>query len=337
MFIESIRHPNRRRPVVTTMFIACIAALAPLAAGHAQNPAAYPDHPIRLIVPYTAGSIGDLFVRPVVQRLGEKLGQVVVVENRPGASQAIGASQAARATPDGYTLFMGTQSGLVLNSIAKKKLPYDAQRDFTPVSMLFEAPMYLFVNPSVSARTVQELIAYARANPGKLTFASIGAGTSSHLAGEMLKTMANIDILHVPYKGGPEATTALVAGQVDIMFNGGNVLAQLQRGSVRAIATGGLRRNDTLPTLPTLDESGLTGFDVSPWFALFTPKGVPQPIIDRLNAEITVILKDPSIREKAVALGIEVATSTPDELREKLKSDLPVWTHVMRTAGIEPE
>jgi tripartite-type tricarboxylate transporter receptor subunit TctC len=226
---------------------------------------------------------------------------------------------------------------MVLNTLARKKLPYDPVKDFTPISMLFTAPMYLFVNPSIKANDVHELIALAKAKPGVLTFASIGAGSSSHLAGELLKSRAGIDMLHVPYRGGPEATTALIAGQVDIMFNGGNALPQLERGRVRAIGMGSLKRATTMPNLPTLDEAGLTGFDVSPWFAMFAPTGTPRPLIDLLNKDLVMLLKEQSIRDKAAMLSLEIESSTPDQMAARMKSDFPVWEKVMRQAGIQAE
>jgi tripartite-type tricarboxylate transporter receptor subunit TctC len=297
----------------------------------------YPDKPVRFIVPYTAGSVGDLFVRHLSELLRRRLGAVFVIDNRPGASQSIGADAVAKSPADGYTVFLGSQSGLVLNTLARKKLPYDPLKDFAPISMLFNAPMYLFVNPKVQANRVQELIAVAKANPGKLTFASIGPGTSSHLAGEMLKSMAGIDMLHVPYRGGPEATTALISGEVDVMFNGGNVLPQLTRGKVRAIGIGSSHRLASMPELPTLKESGLPDFDVSPWFAMFAPAGTPRPIVQRLNKEVVAALKEPAIRERAVSLSLEIEPSTAEQLGARLRDDFPVWEKTMRLAGIQPE
>lgn len=304
----------------------------------AQSPAeTYPSRPIRFIIPFTAGSIGDLFLRAVAQQLSPQLGQPIVIDNKPGASQAIGAELAARAAPDGYTLFMGTQSGFVLNSIARKKLPFDPVADFAPITMLFVAPMYLYLNPSVPARSVQELIALAKAQPGKLSFASIGPGTSSHLAGEMFKTMANVDMLHVPFKGGPEATNALVSGQIDVFFNGANTLPQVKQGRVRVVASCGIKRSEERPELPTVHESGLSGFQVLPWFAAFAPAGTPQGIVDKLHREFTAQLKSPAIQDKASQMGIEVIPNTPQALGQHLKSEFPLMTQVMRKAGIQAE
>lgn len=320
------------------------AAAAPLlatshgaAAAAAQDASKYPNHPIRLIVPYTAGSIGDLFIRPVGQALGERLGQAIIIDNRPGASQAIGAEMAARSDPDGYTLFMGTQSAFVLNRAARKSLPYDPDKDFAPITMLFTAPMYVYVRTGLPAKNIQELIALAKSKPGALTFASIGPGTSSHLAGEMFKTMADVDMLHVPYKGGPQATNALMAGEVDIVFNGGNTLAQVNQGKARVLGIGAARRASNLPELRTLEEQGLKGYDVSPWFALFAPAGTPRPIIDKINVAMNPLLKEPETIKRAAAQGLEVYSSTPEELGTTLKNDYPIWEKIMRKAGIDRE
>src|SRR4051812_17062953 len=212
----------------------------------------YPSRPIRFIVPYTPGGLGDSFARAVAQDLAERVGQPVVIDNRPGASQAIGADATAKAPPDGHTIFMGTQSGLVLNTIARKKLPYDPVRDLAPVSLLFTSPLYLVVHPSVAANSVKELVALANRRPGKLTFASIGNGTSQHLAGELFRKRAQVDIVHVPYKGSSPATTDLLGGQVDMMFEGGvSSLPHVKAGKLRALATTGRKRTEAMPELPT--------------------------------------------------------------------------------------
>ncbi|MBL0422695.1 tripartite tricarboxylate transporter substrate binding protein [Ramlibacter sp. AW1] len=317
-----------------SLLLAASATALPFGAAQAQD--TYPNRPIRLIIAFTPGSIGDLFMRHVTQQM-PSLGQPIVIDNKPGASQVIGGELAARAPADGYTLFMGTQSGLVLNSIARKKLPYDPVRDFTPVTMLFAAPMYLYVNPAVQAKTVPELIALAKANPGKLTFASIGAGTSSHILGEMFKSMAGVDMLHVPFKGGPEATQAVASGQVDVFFNGANSMGQVRQGKLKVIASAGLKRTEERPDLPTVAEAGLEGFEVLPWFGLFGPAGMPRPIVERLNREFVTQLRSTVVKEKAAQMGIEVMPGTPEGLATQLKNEFPVMTQVMRKAGIEAE
>jgi tripartite-type tricarboxylate transporter receptor subunit TctC len=304
-------------------------------AAHAQP---FPSRPIRFIVPYTPGGLGDTFARAVGQGLAERMGQPVVIDNRPGASQAIGAEATAKAPPDGYTVFMGTQSGLVLNTLAKKSLPYDPVRDLAPISMLFTSPLYFVVNPSVPAKTVKELIALAQAKPGKLTFASIGPGSSLHLAGEMFRTQAKVDILHVPYKGSSPAMTDLLGGQVDMMFEGGvSSLPHVRSGKLRALATTGRKRTEAMSDLPTMIEAGVPDFDITVWFGLVGPAKTPRPILERLNREVGEILRTPALKEKFAAAGIEITPSTPEELGERIRSDLPYWRKVMREAGIQPE
>jgi tripartite-type tricarboxylate transporter receptor subunit TctC len=298
----------------------------------------YPSRPIRFIVPFTPGGLGDSFARAVGEDLAKRLGQPVVIDNRPGASQAIGAEATAKAPPDGHTVFMGTQSGLVLNTIARKKLPYDPVRDLAPVSVLFTSPLYLVVHPSVPANSVKELVALARARPGKITFASIGNATSQHLAGEMLRTRAKVDIVHVPYKGSSPAMTDLLGGQVDMMFEGGvSSLPHVKSGKLRALATTGRQRTDATPELPTMAESGVADFDITVWFALVTTAGTPRPIIERLNREVGEALRTRELKEKFAAAGIDITPSTPEELGERIRADLPYYGKLMREAGIQPE
>jgi tripartite-type tricarboxylate transporter receptor subunit TctC len=298
----------------------------------------YPSRAIRFIVPYTPGGLGDSFARAVGQDLAARIGQPVVIDNRPGASQAIGAEATAKAAPDGYTVFMGTQSGLVLNTLAKKSLPYDPVRDLAPITLLFTSPLYLVVHPSVPARSVKELIALAQAKPGKLSFASIGPGSSLHLAGEMFRTRAKVDILHVPYKGSSPAMTDLLGGQVDMMFEGGvSSLPHVRSGKLRALATTGRKRTEAMPTLPTMSEAGVPDFDITVWFGLVGPANLPRPIIERLNREVGDILRTPAMQEKFAAAGIEITPSSPEELAERIRADLPYWRNVMRDAGIQPE
>ena len=314
-------------------------ALLLLAAATAvQAQQVYPSRPIRFIVPYTPGGLGDSFARALGDELAKRLGQPVVIDNRPGASQAIGAEATAKAPPDGHTIFMGTQSGMVINTLARKKLPYDPVRDLAPVTMLFTTPLYLVVHPSVPAHSVNELIALARARPGKLTFASIGNGSSQHLAGEMLRARAKVDILHVPYKGSSPAMTDLLGGQVDMMFEGGvSSLPHVRTGKLRALAATGRKRADAMPELPTMAESGVTDFEFTVWFALIAPAATPRPIIERLNREVGEVLRTRELKEKFAPAGIDIAPSTPEELGERIRADLPYYGKLMREAGIQPE
>ena len=327
--------PSRRKVLLAASAVALSLTLQ--AAHGADTTDGYPNRPVRIIIGFTPGSIGDLFLRAVGQQMAPQLGQSIVIDNKPGASQIISAELAAHAAPDGYTLYMGTQGGMVLNSVVRKKLPYDPLADFTPITMLFATPMYLYVNPSVPAKSVPELVALAKANPGKLTFASIGAVTASHVLGEMFKSMAGVDMLHVPFKGGPEATNALISGQVDVYFNGNNTMPQVKQGKARVIATGGLKRTGERPDLPTVAEAGMPAFELLPWFGLFGPAGMPRPLVDRLNREFTSALKSPAMKEKASQLGVEVITTTPEALIAQVKTEIPLMSQVMRKAGVQPE
>jgi len=297
----------------------------------------YPDHPVKFIVPFTAGSIGDLFIRPILSQLGESMEQPFVVDNKPGASQAIGADITAKSPPDGYTLCMATQSGLILNQLAKKKLPFDPFTDLTPITLLFTSPMFLYVNPNLRVSTPMELVALAKSKPGQLNFGSIGPGTSSHLCGELFKAMAGIDITHIPYKGGPEVTNALISGQVDLMFNGGNTFNYMRLGKAVALASTGLKRSLSLPQLPTLQESGFPGFEVLPWFGMYGPAGLNKDLVDRLNKEVGTRIKNPQLQEKFLSQGIEPSPSSPEQLAALMRSDMVSQAKLMKKAGITPE
>jgi len=304
------------------------------AQGTADN---YPSRPVRFLVPYTAGGALDIFARSLAQHFLERTGQPIVVENRPGASQAIALDAAAKSPADGYTLVMGTQSGLVFLTAARKSLPYDPLRDFASITLLFAFPFNVTVHPSVPARSLAELLALAKQQPGKLFYASIGTGSGHHLATEMFKTRTGVDMVHVPFKGNAQAQADLMAGQVQVMLEGPSILPHVKSGKVRALATTGRTRTKSMPDLPTVIESGVPGFDIATWFGLSAPAGVPRPIIDRLNREVGDYLRLPSTYEKFATGGYEFMPSTPEEMTERIRSELPMWTKVMRAAGIEPE
>ena len=329
----SLSGTGRRLALAACCVMSCLASSA-----HAQGSAAdYPNRSIKLIVPYSAAGLVDTFARYMAQYLTEKMGQSVIVENRPGANQAIGNSVAAKAAPDGYTILLGSETGLVLNTIVRKQLAYDPVRDSAPVSMLFMTPSYLVVNPSVPANTLKELIDLAKAKPGKLSYASIGQGSSQHLTMEMFKTRAKIDILHVPYKGSAESAIAVFTGQVNMAFEGGaSALPYVRAGKFRALASTGSKRSELMPDLPTLSET-FPGLDLSVWFGLFAPAGVPRPIIDKLNREIGEMLRLPATRERFAVYGSEMSPSTPEDLSARIRSELPRFTKIMRDAGIQPE
>lgn len=324
---------NTRRAVVRTAGAALALALASAVAVPSLAQAAYPERPIKFIVPYSPGGLGDSFARLVAQGLSERLRQAVIVENMPGASQAIGAAAAAKAAPDGYTLFMGTQSGLVLNTIAQKKVPFDPVKDFAPVSMLFSSPLYLVVHPSVAAKTVPELIALAKSKPEELTVATIGDGTSTNLGALMFQKRAGVKFMHIPYKGSAPAITDVLAGRVDVFFEGGaSALPYVRQGKLRALASTAEERTEkAAPGLPTLKET-FPGLSLEVWFGIVAPAGTPKPIIDLLNKEIKAVQKTAKIHELAANLGADVVPSTPEELGERIRKELVEYTTIMRAA-----
>lgn len=327
---------TRRRLILS---LCCALPAATFAAtAQAQGTAVgYPSRPIRIISPYTTGGLSDQVVRPMAQYLAERLGQAAFIENRPGASQQIALEAAARSAPDGHTLVLGTQSGLVLLTAARKTLPYDPVRDFASITLLYETPLYLVVHPSVPVRSVQELIALAKSQPGKLNYASVGRGSAHHLVMEMFKTRTNVDMVHVPYKGNAPAVTGIVAGEVQVMFEGATVLPHVRSGKLRALASSGRDRTQTMPELLTVSEAGVPGFEMATWFGLAAPAGVPRPIIDRLNREVGDMLRSPATREKYASINVDLKPSTPEEMSERIRSEIPIWSKVMRSAGIEPE
>jgi tripartite-type tricarboxylate transporter receptor subunit TctC len=270
--------------------------------------------------------------------LGQRLNKPIVIDNKPGASQLVGAELAANAAPDGYTLFLGSITSLGLNVHAKKELPYDPLKSFAPVSLLYTAPLFLAIHPSLPAQSLAELTALAKAKPGALAFASIGAGTSIHLAGELYRAMAGVDLLHVPYKGSAPANTDLLAGRVQLMFDAGpSVLPHVQAGSLRGLAQTGATRSAFWPDLPTMAEAGLPGYDLTIWFGLVAPAGTPEPIRARLAAELMPIMADPALKERFLKLGADFTSSTPDAFGALIRSELVKWGEVMKRAGLEPE
>ncbi|OGA03362.1 MAG: hypothetical protein A3H35_14000 [Betaproteobacteria bacterium RIFCSPLOWO2_02_FULL_62_17] len=315
-------------------------ALAPAASmTYAQAGASdYPSRPIRMIVPLSPGGLVDTFGRTVAQHLSDRMGQPVVVENRPGASQAIALEAQSRAAPDGYTLSMATQSGVVSTTVLRKTLPYDALRDLAPISLLFESPLYLVVHPTVPANSIAELIKLARAQPGKLTFATIGTGTAPHIGAAVFMKMAGVELTHVPYKGSAGALTDLLSGQVNMMFEGGvSSLPPARSGKLRALGTTAAKRTGAMPDLPTIAESGVAGYEVNTWFGLITSAGVPRTIIDRLGREAAEMVKLPATREKFRAAGIELMSSTPEAFAQRIRAEIPQWTKIMRDIGIPTE
>ncbi|MSQ52609.1 MAG: tripartite tricarboxylate transporter substrate binding protein [Betaproteobacteria bacterium] len=297
----------------------------------------YPSKALRYIIPYATGGPLDQVARAHAQHLTERLGMSVVPDNRAGASQAIAIEAAAKSPPDGHTLLMGTMSGLLFLTASRKSLPYDPFRDLASVSLLVSVPFSLVTHPSVPVTDTQDLIDYAKKNPGKLFYASAGVGSGHHLVMELFTTRAGINMVHVPFKNNPLAHTDLIANQVQVMFEGPAINPLVKSGKLRGLASSALTRARGLPDLPTLAETVLPGFNVATWFGLSVPAGTPRPIIDRLNRETGEWLRMPATQEKFAPNGFDLLPSTPEQMAERIRLEYPIWTKVMRSAGIEPE
>ena len=294
----------------------------------------YPSRAIKVIVPFPAGQASDTIARLVGEQLGRALGQAVVVENRPGAGGNIGSEAGARSTPDGYTLTMAT-AALPISKNVYKKLPFDPAKDFETVSLMTVTPLVLIARPSLPANDVASLVELARKQPGKLTFASSGQGTSHHLSGELLKAVANVDILHVPYKGSAPAHVDLMGGSVDIMFD--NILPvspHVKSGKLKALAVTTKARAPSMPDVPTMAESGYPNFEAVAWFGLLAPAGTPAPIVERLSAEVNKILKSPEINARLTGMGANVMGTTPQEFSAFMKAEIEKWAPVVKRANI---
>jgi tripartite-type tricarboxylate transporter receptor subunit TctC len=297
---------------------------------------AYPSKPIRFLMPHPTGAGMDFVARTVAQKLAESWGQQVIVDSRPGAGGIIGLQLAARAAPDGYTLVPTSIGPLTVNPSLYAKLPYDTLRDFDPVTTLISALNILVVHPSVPARTVKDLVALAKARPKQLRYASSAHGNTDHLAGEMFKSLAGIDWVHVPYKGGGPAAIAILSGEVDAIFAVyQNVAPHVTSGKIRALAVAGPKRWPTLPDLPTVAESGLRGFEVDNWYGLVAPARTPRDIVMRVNAEVVRIVQLPDVREVFAQNGMIPLPSTPEEFGAHLKAEIAKWARVVKDAGVK--
>jgi len=296
----------------------------------------YPNKSITFIVPFGAGSTTGIISRIIGQHLGAALGQTIVVEDKPGANGAIAATYVARSAPDGYTVFMSTNSPHSAAPSLNKSVPYDPVKDFTPVTRIGSFTLVLVLNPELPAKSIPELIAYAKANPGKLTFAS--GNTSGVVAGETLKAWAGINLVHVPYRSSPPAVNDVIGGRVSMMFTDlTTALPHIQAGKLRALAVTRLARSALVPDFPTLDEAGVKGFDMDSWMAMFVPANTPPAIVKRLNTETRKIVDNPEIKARIAAVGFETFSSTPEELGEFVKVQLVKWTKMIKDAGIQPE
>ncbi len=311
--------------------IAALGLLLAVGAAHAQS---FPSRPIRIYVGFTAGSSIDVVVRIIGQKLNELWGQPVIIENRLGAGGNVAADAVAKATPDGHTL-LSPNAGLAISAAFYRKLPYDAVTDLRPITQIAAQPHILAVNNDLPAKTVKELIALAKAKPGQLSFASGGPGNSDHMAGELFKYMAGIDIVHVPYKGGNQALNDTISGQVAMYFPGVPVaLPMIKSGRVRAFATTGPKRLPALPDVPTVAEAGIPGYEVILWYGLLGPAGLPKELAARIHADVARVLKMPDVQERLAGLGVEPVGSPPEAFDAFLKSEIAKWQKVKKATGL---
>ena len=304
----------------------------------AQTSPAYPSKPVRIMVPFPAGGGFDIAARGVAQKLFEALKYQFIVDNRPGAGGTVGTQTAARAAPDGYTLLVGGASGMVINPLLTKNLPYDPLKDFAPVSLIAINPTLLVVHGSLPVSTVKELVAYAKARPGKLSYASVGSGSPIHIGMELFKSLTGTNMVHVPYKGAAPAVTDLLGGQVELMFNTmPSVLPHVKSGKLKALAVGTARRSRLVPDLPTVAEAGVPGFQLETWFGLFAPTRTPRHIINTLNTHLVRGLEDRDLAQSLANQGSEPQPSTPEKLAQYMREDAERWGKVIRSAGIKAD
>ena len=303
----------------------------------AANAQSFPSKPIKMVVPFPAGGTVDFFARVVSTKLSESLGQPVLVENRAGAGGNIAVEAVVKSPADGYTLLMGSEI-VAINTSLYSRLSYDPIKDLAPITLVGTVPNILIVNPALPANSVKELIALAAKSPGKISFASTGQGTSSHLSSELFKLMANVDITHIPYKGGPPAVADLIGGQVNMMFiNMPTGIGHVKSGKARILAVSSLRRVSQLPEVPTVDQAGLKGYDTQAWSGLYAPAGTPPEVIAKLNAEVVKILKMPAVREQLAAQGAEPVGDSPEEFARFMRDEIAKWAKLIKISGAKVE
>jgi tripartite-type tricarboxylate transporter receptor subunit TctC len=304
----------------------------------AETASDYPNRSIRLVVPFAAGGSTDIVARLIAQKFTEAWDKQVVVDNRSGASGAIGMEIVARATPDGHTLVLGYIANLGTGPALNPKLPYDAIKDFAPISHIVSAPSIAVVHPSVAAKNLQELLALARVKPGAIAFGTSAIGSIGHLTGELLNRLAKVQMTHVPYKGGGQAVIDVVAGQIPMVIIGMTAATpHVRSGRLRAIATTGAQRSFAFPEVPTIAEQGFPGFSADAWYGLLTTAGTPKPIVDKLNAEVVRIMKTPEAKERMASVGFEIVGSTPAEFAKLIREEIPRWTKIVREGNIRAE
>jgi tripartite-type tricarboxylate transporter receptor subunit TctC len=319
-------------PLTPRVLAAVLAAAAGLAWGQG-----YPTKPVKIVVPFAAGGPADVYARVIAEKLQASLGQSFVVEDKPGAGAVIGTDAVAKSAPDGYTLLIMSNTQTVNESLVPNK-PYALQRDFVAVAPINYSDLVLVVHPSVQAKTLRELIALAKAKPGKLNYASSGPGTPYHMAGELFKAMAGIDIVHIPYKGSSQARTDTLGGQVDMMFDAVTTMSEFAReGKVRALATSGKVRSSVLPDVPTLAEAGVPGYESVIWLGVIAPKNTPEPVVRRLNAAITKIVAEPEVRSEWAKQGAVAMTMSPEDFSRYIADDIAKWQRIVAISGAKPD
>ena len=328
---------SNRRSVVTSL-LPGMAVLALTLAAALPALAEFPDRPIKIIVPYPPGGTSDLLARAVAPRLGERLKQTVVIENRAGAGGVIGSQVVAKSPADGYTLLLGTIATHGILPVLQKPAPYDAVKDFAPVTLVASTPNVLVANPSAPVRSVAELLALARAKPGSVNFGSTSLGGSPHMSGELLKTMAQVDIVHVPYKGGGPMLIDLMGGQIPVGFdNLPSSINHIRAGKIRALAVTTAKRWPGAPEIPTMAEAGVPGYEASAWFGLLAPANTPKPIVELLQRHVAAILRQPEVEKMLLEQGAEAVGNTPDEFARLIAAELQKWTKVVAATGVKLE
>jgi tripartite-type tricarboxylate transporter receptor subunit TctC len=313
---------------------AAVALGVAVAFAGAARAESYPAKVVKIVTPFAGGGPGDVLPRAVAAGLTPLLGQQVIVENRPGAATIIAMQAVAKSPPDGYTLIFTSVTSLAINVSAYKNLPYDPLKDFAPIALCFTTPLYLVVHPSLPANSVEELIALAKSRPGKLTFGSGGNGSTNHLAGELFKSLASVDMQHIPYKSATPAMTDVIAGHVDLMF-GSAGLTEARAGKARVLAVTSARRSVAAPQLPTVQEAGLPGYDVTLWFGILAPARTPPAIVDRLSVDIRKVLGRTELRERFNT--VDITPSMPEEFADLIRREIPRWRRIFESAKIEPE
>ena len=314
-----------------------LALTAILPAAHAQT-GKWPDKPVRLVAPFVPGGPTDIVARVVAQKLSQNLGQNVVVDNRGGASGAIGCEIVARSAPDGYTLMIGSSGNLAVAAALFARLPYDPAKDFQPITQTTAGPQIVVVNPSLAAKSLQDLIAMARANPGGLNYASGGAGTTTQLGPELFKSMAGVNIVHVPYKGTGQALTDVLSGQVQMMMSSLlPAMPHVKTGKLRGLAVTSLKRSAALPDVPTVAESGVPGFETTSWHGMVVPARTPKAIVNRLHAEMVKMLNQPEVKALFLNQGMETVGNSPDEFSAYIRHETEKWTKVIKAIGLKPQ